>query len=393
MKQNETTDFHYICNHLGEDERQPDPRPVAPPIYMTSLHTFETLDDMFYFDKHGPEGQYTYGRVSNPTTRLLEKKLAAMDSAEDALCFSCGMAAISSAILACVQPGDHVISVKNVYGPARSFMETELPLYQVETTFVSGNDTQELLDAVRPNTRMIYLESPTSLVFELQDIRAITRYAKANNIVTMIDNTWATPIYQRPILLGVDVVLYSMTKYIGGHSDVLGGAVCSNKEIITRIYSRGRLLYGGIIGPFEAWLAMRGLRTMPLRLEHSSRSARAVTEFLEKHPKIESIRYPGSQSHPQHPLHAAQADGSSGLFGFVPKAETSKVKAFVNALRMFQIGVSWGGFESLAIMPFHNTADETIADRDGDRRMVRMYCGLESTDSLLEDLEHALKLL
>lgn len=386
-------DIEYICTHLGEEDAAGvNYGAVIPPIYATSLHVFDSVEGLLGLDE-GAKGRFIYGRVENPTTVLLEKKIAALEGADGCLCFASGMAAISAAILHCIEPNGHVISVKNVYGPARSFLSSYLSKYGVTVDYVSGTDVSEFERAIRPNTCLLYLESPTSAVMELQDIQALGDLARARGIRTAIDNTWATPILQSPLALGIDISLHTMSKYIGGHSDIIGGALCANREIIDAIKTRERELIGGILGPFEAWLAIRGLRTMPQRLAQSGASALALARQLERHPKVRRVNYPGLDSFRQADLARRQMRGGSGLLSFEPDCTPEQAMALCNRLRLFRKGVSWGGFESLVCMPMFKLTDAEAEGRSTTRALIRLYCGLEHGQALIEDVAQALDAL
>jgi cystathionine gamma-lyase len=383
----------YILTHLGEeDAANTHFGAVIPPIFETSLHVFPDIETMFDY-RPGEKGHFLYGRSANPTTRLLEEKLAALEGADDAVCFASGMAAISSAILHCVAPGAHVVTIKNVYGPTHSFFSDYLKKYGVETTFVSGTDPDEFERAIRPNTKLFYLENPTSLVMEVLDLKAIIKMAKARGIMTAIDNTWATPVNQRPLDLGIDISLHTMSKYIGGHSDLIGGVLCANAQIVAAVRGSERELFGGILGPFEAWLAIRGLRTMKLRAERSGANALAVAEFLDKHPRVSRVHYPLLRTHPQYALASAQLRGGTGLLSVEIDAPVEDVMKVANALELFRLGVSWGGFESLCCMPMAKMTEEEARDRNGARQLLRLYCGIEEISELIADVERALAVL
>lgn len=384
----------YICTRLGEENAASvNFGAVTPPVYSTSLHVFDDIQSLINYDPTDAKGRFIYGRVDNPTTMLLEKKLAALEGAGGALCFASGMAAISAAILYGTRPGGHVVAVKNCYGPTKKLLTDYLSERGVETTFVSGQDPEEFSAAIRPNTTMFYLESPTTAVMELQDLPAVTKIAKAHGIKTAIDNTWATPIYQRPIELGVDIVLYTMSKYIGGHSDIIGGALCASAEIVAEIKCRERELIGGILGPFESWLAIRGLRTFPERLKKSSENARAVVALLDESNKVRRVNYPGAKTYQQNELAARQLRGGSGLLSFELDASPEVAIAFANNLEHFRKGVSWGGFESLVCMPCFKQTEEGAKSLNTNRNLIRLYCGLESVEELLSDVAGALKKL
>lgn len=387
----EQRDIAYICTHLGEENAAAvHLGAVVPPIFQTSLHVFDDIEDLLGYDVEDSRGRYFYGRVDNPTTVLLEQKLAALEAADGALCFASGMAAISAAILHAVRPGGHVVTVHNVYGPARSFLSGYLKRYGVEVSYVSGMESAEFERAIRPNTCLFYLESPTSAVLELQDLEAVSAIARAHGIMTAIDNTWATPIHQNPLQLGIDIVVHTMSKYIGGHSDIIGGALCARSEIISAVKTGERELIGGILGPFDSWLALRGLRTMPARLAQSGRSGRAVAAYLQSQARVRRVNYPGLEGTAQYELARRQMRGGCGLLSFELDGTVEQSMAFADRLRLFRKGVSWGGFESLVCMPMFKLGDEEARSRNANRNLIRLYCGLEDEQALLEDVEHAL---
>jgi len=380
---------HYAEDRLGHHGA------VVPPIYQNSLFVFEdwaAIDEAF--DDRYRTAIYTRG--TNPTVRMVEEKLAALAGGEAARLFASGMAAISAAILHCVGPGDHVVAVKNVYGPTNNFLNRYLrDKMGVETTFVPGGDASEFEEAIRPETRLIYLESPSSAVFSLQDVRAVTEIAKARGIPTILDNSWATPIFQKPLEMGVDLEVHSVTKYLGGHSDVVAGAVIGSLERIREIAVTEGELLGGKMAPLEAWLVLRSLRTLPLRMKQHQANAKAVAEFLDGHPAVKQVRWPGLESHAQRALAERQMKGCSGLMSFeLATTELERIQAFVNALDVFELGVSWGGHESLVYAPAISYLKELPPDQFealgislGD---IRISVGLEEAEDLVEDLKQAL---
>lgn len=366
---------------------------AAVPIFETSTFVFESyeeIDDAF----SRKNKRYIYTRGMNPTVEILEKKLAALEKGERAKCFASGMAAISSAILSVIKAGDHVICVKNIYGPTYNFLSKYLTKFNIETTFVNGENFEEIKEAIRENTSLIYLESPNSLIFMLQDIKKIASFAKERGIKTIIDNSWASPVFQNPLEMGIDVVVHSASKYIGGHSDVVAGCIIGNKDIISRIEENEYPLLGGILAPFEAWLLIRGLRTLEIRMEKHMKNALAISEFLAKHPKISKIYYPGHPSHPQYELARKQMKGFSGLLSIEIDCDIEGVKRFINNLKIIKLGVSWGGYESLAFPPVISYSKEIPAERFKDygikSGLVRLSVGLENVEDLIDDLERAL---
>ncbi|RAP76567.1 trans-sulfuration enzyme family protein [Paenibacillus montanisoli] len=366
-----------ICAHLGDDYSR-FLGAIVPPIFQTTLFTNT--------DKHG----YVYTRVSNPTTEIVEGKIAALEEGEAAKCFSSGMAAISAAIMRAVRTGSHVICPITVYGGTKHFLTDYLPRFQVETTFVPGDSIEDFERAIRPNTHLIYLESPSSNLFALQDLQALAQLARERGITTIADNTWATPLYQNPLALGIDMVVHSASKYLGGHSDVTAGAAAGKSSIMNELAGQERQLYGAVMDPHSSWLLLRGIRTLPVRMSQHQESAMKAARFLEAHPKVERVFYPGLPSHPQYDLGLKQMTGYTGLLSFMPIGRPERIIEAVKSMRYFQFGPSWGGFESL-VMTYGMGASKEETDRMGiPGGLVRISVGLEHAESLLEDLEHAL---
>jgi len=298
-------------------------------------------------------------------------------------------------ILNCIKKDSHVICVGNVYGGTRCLLESYCKKFGITTTFVTGEDPQEIEDAINDKTCLIFLESPSSIIFTIQDICSITEIAAGNGITTVIDNTWATPIFQNPILLGVDIVVHSASKYLGGHSDLVGGAVVGRKERLKDIADNERSLIGACMDPHQAWLLLRGLRTLPVRMKQHLENAYAVADFLENHPMVDRAIYPGLKSHPQHELAKKQMTGCSGLMSFVLKDMSLKsVKDFFDCLGVFRSGPSWGGFESLALplrVKAYTRETARMPVKEGYVDLIRISVGLEDKDTLIEALDKALK--
>lgn len=384
-----------MLSHYGED-REAHQGAVVPPIFQNSLFTFPSLEAIdAAFDSPNSNCIYTRGR--NPSVAVAEEKIAQLCGAEKAKLFGSGMAAISSGIMHFVQAGDHVVAVKNLYGPTSNFLDVYLRRkLGIEVTFVDGTRVAAFEEALRDRTRLIYLESPSSLVFALQDIHAVCSLARSRGIATVIDNTWATPVFQRPLELGADLEVHSCSKYLGGHSDIVAGVVAGGASHIDAIFLEEHALFGGKMAPFEAWLLTRSLRTLPLRLERHQGNAMAVAGFLEKHPQVDRVYYPGLPSFPQRELARRQMQGFTGLLSFDLKTEgsTERVRKFVEGLRYFQIGVSWGGHESLVYPPGISYAKELSPQRFKSLGIsigtIRLSVGLENVSDLLEDLSQAL---
>ena len=380
--------------HVGEAQRGPHGA-VVPPLFQNSLFTFEDWDaiDAAFSDR---TNAYIYSRVGNPTVRLAEEKIADLAGGARARLFASGMGAISAAILHSVRAGDHVVAVRNVYGPTSTFLERYLGhKMDLRVTFVPGDEVAQFEEALTDRTRLIVLESPSSAVFGLQDIAAVSELATARGIRTMIDNTWATPLFQRPLALGVDLEVHSCSKYLGGHSDLVGGVVIGSHSDLESISVREIELFGGSMAPFDAWLLTRSLRTLPLRMRQHEASALAVARFLEGHDRVRRVRHPGLGSHPQHVLATRQMTGTTGLMGFtLATDDLAAIKRFVDGLATFRIGVSWGGHESLVYAPVISLLKETPPERfdalgiaPGD---IRISVGLEHPDDLVADLDAAL---
>ena len=384
-----------MLSHYGEN-RGKNRGAVVPPIYQNSLFTFENWDaiDEAFDD---PYNSNIYTRGNNPSVTMVEEKLARLCGAERAKLFASGMGAISSSILHCVKHGEHIIAVKNVYGPANNFMNEYLKeKMNIDTTFISGESTEEFKEAIRKNTSLIYLESPSSAVFSLQNIREVTKLAKENGIKTIIDNTWATPIFQRPLEMGVDLEVHSCSKYLGGHSDIVSGVVAGREEDIKAIYETEHALLGAKMAPFEAWLLMRSLRTLPYRMRGHGENAMEVAKFLEGHSKVSKVIYPGLLSHPQYDLGREQMSGCTGLMTFELNTKNlEEIKAFVNSLEYFSIGVSWGGHESLIYVPAISYLRELPEDQFEALGIslgtIRISVGLEDAGDLIKDLEKAME--
>lgn len=369
---------------------------VVPPIFQNSLFTFENWDaaDKAFEDR---QNHFIYSRGKNPTVKMAEEKLASLAGAEKAQLFPSGMGAVSAAVLSCIKSGDHVIAVKNLYGPAVNFLTKYLaPKFNVEVSFVKGDSTEDFENAIKANTSLIYLESPSTAVFSLQDIEAVARLAGSRGIKTIIDNTWATPVYQKPLAMGIDLEIHSCSKYLGGHSDIVGGVILGKAKDLDEIFTHEYEWIGAKTAPFEAWLLLRSLRTLHIRMEKHQQNAIRVAEFLESHAKIRMVRYPGLKSFPQYELGQKQMSGYSGLLSFCLDTEDiDKVKLFFNSLELFHRGVSWGGFESLVYAPaisyIKELSPEQFANMGISPGDIRISVGLENVEDLIADLDRALE--
>lgn len=383
-----------IVGHFCDDEYRYRGE-VIPPLHMNSLFLFEDAEACSKAFESQYEN-YIYTRGLNPTVELFEKKIAELEKGEYCRAFASGMAAISSAIMSCVKQGDHIITINTVYGPAKEFMTVYLKKFGIECTMVDGRDYNDFINAAKENTTLIYLESPSTFLFRLQDLKKVSEFARSKGIKTIIDNSWATAMFQNPIEHGIDLVVHSATKYLSGHSDVVAGVVIGSKEHMLKMSTNEHALFGGILSPFDAWLLTRGLRTLPVRMKQVQESAGKVAEFLEKHPKVKYVLYPGLKSHPQHELAKQQMTGMSGLMTFGVENFEAAEKV-VNGLKLFGIGVSWGGFESLVMSPCIPMGKKNIAANIGNTQfeegMIRISVGLEAVEDLIEDLDNALSII
>lgn len=382
-------DISYIINELGED-RENYFNAIAPPIVQASNFSFKKVDDLrqAFEDEMGG---YLYSRGLNPTVDILRKKLAALDQAEDCLVFNSGAAAIFAGVLASVKSGDHIVSVKDPYSWAQRMFDNVLPRFGVTTTYIDGSKIENWKEATKPNTSFYYLESPNSWEFALQPLKEVADYARSNGIVTMIDNSYCSPIYQQVIPLGIDLAMQTATKYIGGHSDTLGGVLCGSHERIKKIFDSEYLNIGSGIQPFNAWLLIRGLRTMPARLERISKTTVEVLEFLKQHPAIESVIFPFDPTFSQYTLAKKQMTGACGLMTLVFKTESrDSIFRFCESLKHILMAVSWGGHESLIIPKCAGVGPADFDPAKWLHRSARLYVGMEDAPYLIEDLKQAL---
>ncbi len=387
-----TKDSKLIETHYGE-ENEHYYNAIVPPVFLNSLNTFHSIDE--YFDcKTEDKHSYVYGRVQNPTTRILEDKIAALEHGKRAYAFASGMAAATTAVMSVCKTGDHIVCIRNVYGPLNTFVSKYCKEHlDISVTFVMGEDIAEFEDAITDQTALVILESPSSIMMRLQDIQAVVAIAKKHNAKTYIDNTYCTPVFQNPLDFGVDIVMHTLSKYIGGHSDIIGGVLIAKDEELIKKLSMNRELYGGILGPMEAWLAIRGIRTLDVRLKQHEKTATAVAEFLDANDKVKEVYYPGLKTFPQYELMKRQQRGNCGLMSFAIDGTVEQAKQLAADLNMFHIGVSWGGFESLVEMPYARMSEAEAQWLGGSTNVIRIHCGLEGEENLISDLDAALKKL
>ncbi|MGA8278536.1 MAG: aminotransferase class V-fold PLP-dependent enzyme [Rhodanobacteraceae bacterium] len=386
------TDIDWIVNHLGE-ERERYFGAVVPPIVQSSIFAFP---DVAAFRKGFCDElkQHVYTRGNNPTVEILRKKIAALEGADDCLIFASGAAAISAGVIANVRAGEHVVCVARPYSWTRSLLRELMPAFAVGTTFVDARETANIEAALTETTRLIVLESPNSMTFEQQDLAAVAALARARNLRTLCDNSWASPLHQSPLSFGIDLVAHSATKYLNGHSDVVGGVLCGSEELIRKVFGGPFMTLGAIMSPNDAWLMLRGLRTLPLRMQRIAATTPRVIAFLQEHPKVRRVHAPHARAYPQAELSERQLHGVSGLFSIELDApDVAAVERFCNGLERFLMTVSWGGYESLAfpvcaVFPI----DAPLVPSAGGvpLTLVRLSIGLEAPEILIADLAQAL---
>ncbi len=380
----ETLNISYIINILGENEAN-GVSAVSPPIFQTSNFYFRTVGQFRDAISNEKENQI-YSRGNNPTINLLCRKLDALEGADDALVFGSGMAAISAAILSNVKTGDHVICVENPYSWTNTLLNSNiLPKFGVKVSMVDGTSTEAIFNALRPETSVIYLESPNSWTFEIQDLSVIGAFARKHGITTIIDNSYSTPLYQQPIKHGIDLVVHTASKYLGGHSDVVAGVCCGSKERIAKLFANEFLTLGGILSPFDAWLTLRGLRTLPIRMEHVSNAANKIISYLKTQPKIDRIYYPYLPENEQFDLAVSQIKKGSGLFTVEVNSAPEAIEDFGNNLTYWRMAVSWGGFESLIIPSCTFVRPGLYSSLPP--TLIRFSVGLEDAETLIQDID------
>ncbi|MBR0725559.1 PLP-dependent transferase [Bradyrhizobium manausense] len=361
---------------------------ASPPIFQTSLFTFDSyaaIEDVFA----GRSEDFIYSRGNNPTVTEFERLIATLEGAEAARGFSSGTGAITAALLAFIEAGDRIVAVRNVYNDVYCLFNKLLARFGVTVDYVDAGEPAKVA-AVLPGAKLLYLENPTSMVFEVQDVAALAALARRHGVITMIDNSWATPLFQKPILLGVDLVIHAASKYLGGHSDTVAGVIAGSKEHIARINRMTYPYLGAKLSPFEAWLLLRGMRTLPLRMAQHMKSGLVLAERLRDHPAIARVRHPAFLDHPG----KASLTGYAGLFAF-DVSEAVDVPAFADALTHIRLGVSWGGPETLIVpaqAPLRLPEESNSFARFGvGDRTIRFAVGLEDPDMLWRDLDQALE--
>ena len=373
--------------HAGEAPyfREGSAGDVAAPIHLATTYARQ---------KVAQPGRYEYVRSQNPTREALEVKLASLENARYGLAFSSGLAAETTALLALLKAGDHIVAFDDLYGGTKRLFEHVFARFGIETSYVDATSAPLAEKAVKTSTKMIWVESPTNPLMKLCDIRAMAEIARQHGLILVVDNTFLSPYFQKPLDLGADVVVHSITKYLGGHSDVLGGALLVNSDALYERLQYHQNSAGAVLPPFDAYLTLRGIKTLAVRMEQHQKNALAVARFLERHHRVSRVLYPGAESHPQHDLAKAQASGFGGVLAFDIRGTAAHAEAFLERLRIFTLAESLGGVESLIEQPSqmtHASLEKAEREKIGiSDTLIRVSVGIEDSADLIADLEQAL---
>ncbi len=391
MSNNKNLKMESKCVHAGIGEYEFGA--VVPPIYQTSTFKFKSVEQGGALFK-GEEKGYIYTRMLNPTVEAMENAVAELENGYKALGCSSGMAAIHTVFTSLLKAGEHVVCSKSVYGPTATLLTTIFNKFDIESTFVNTSDSSQVSDTVKDNTKIIYIETPGNPTLETSDLKTISEIAHNNNALLIVDNTFMSPALQQPLNLGADIVVHSMTKFLNGHADVVAGIIVVNDEKTYSMFRKTLNQTGGVIDPFNSFLVHRGLKTLAIRMEKHSKNAMKIAEYLEAHPKVEWVRFPGLKSFPQYEIAQKQHKAPGGMISFELKGGIEAGKILMNSVNLCQLAVSLGGVESLIQHPASMThlsmgkeARESAGISDG---LVRLSVGIENTDDLINDLEQAL---
>lgn len=378
--------------HAGEN-RSENYGAVSVPIYTASVFAFSDADEGAAIHNYQKEG-YFYGRLGNPTQTALEKAVAELETGDDALAFASGMAAVSASVLTIVKSGDHIVAPKSMYSTTTFFLRELAEKFDIETTFVDATEARSYADAARENTKIFWLESPSNPLLKITDFSTVVEIAKEKNITTIADNTFATPFNQQPLMQGVDLVIHSATKYFGGHSDLTAGLIAGRKDLIEKARLHTTKLFGGNIAPQVAWLVLRGIKTLGLRMERHNHNAYAIANMLANHPKVTAVHHPSLQSHKNHDIARKQMRGFGGMIAFdVGSVEAGKT--LVNNVEICTLATSLGGVETIlqhsASMTHAGLSREDRLKADVTDGLIRLSVGIEDAQDLINDLEKALE--
>jgi len=367
-------------------------KPVIAPVHLTATYKFDNSDDLI--DVVQNRSGYLYSRWDNPSVVEAEKTMAALEGYDKALGFGSGMAAITTAIMAHIKSGDRIISTREIYGGTFELFNDILVNLGVNPVFINCWKTDRITDEIQKGAAVLYLETPTNPLLRVADIKPLADAAHEKGAVVMLDATFASPINQRPLEFGVDIVLHSATKYLGGHHDITAGFVCCNEKHFDRIWTYRKIL-GGVMDPMSAFLALRGIQTLELRIQRQNESAMQVAAFLAEHPKITAVHYPGLPAHPDHEIAKRQMTGFGGMLSFEVKGDFDQTKRFMDSLKLIKLATSLGGVSSLANQPITNThaalSPQNRAKAGISESLVRLSVGIENVDLIIKDLGQALE--
>ncbi len=391
MSHGKNLQFDSKCVHAGIGDYEFGP--VVPPIYQTSTFRFKDSAHGAALFKGEVDG-YIYTRMKNPTIKALENAMAELEGGHKALGCASGMSAVSTTLIALLKSGDHIVCSKSVYGPTNTFINTILSKFGVEATFVDSEFAEEVEKAMKPNTKVVYVETPGNPTMSITDLEAVSKIAHKNGALVVVDNTFMSPALQQPFVFGVDIVLHSMTKFLNGHADVVGGVVVVKDE---EMYLKMRKVlnqHGGVIDPFNSFLVHRGLKTLSIRMQRHCENTLPIAEYLEKHPKVKWVRFPGLKSHPQYEIGLKQHKGHGGMISFELNGGYKAGEILMNSVRFCQLAVSLGGVETLIQHPAsmtHLTMGEEARKAAGiTEGLIRLSVGIENVKDILADLEQAL---
>ena len=378
--------------HAGESRRKYADS-LTTPIIQTSTFTFKNSKHIEAYTRKGIE-HFEYGRYGNPTAQIAERRLADLEGAEDCVVFSSGMSAITTTILSIVRSGDHIVITDDSYKKTLEFCKSYLKQFGIECTIVPFGNYKVLEKAIKKNTRFIFSESPTNPYLNIFDLVKIKKIAKKHNILTLIDSTFSTPLNQRPIEFGMDLVLQSATKYLAGHNDILAGAVLGSEELVEKIRNLHKSM-GGLIDPHCCYLLLRGLKTFPLRVQKQNETALKVAEYLENHRRVKRVYYPFLESHPHYEIAKQQMTGGGGVVTFQIKGNLNNAKRFLDALKLCYIGPSLGGVETLithpALVTYYDCTRKQRYELGITDTLFRLAVGIEDVQDIIDDLERGLK--
>ncbi|HEV2915086.1 MAG TPA: aminotransferase class I/II-fold pyridoxal phosphate-dependent enzyme [Pyrinomonadaceae bacterium] len=393
MKKEGSEDMGLQTRVLHESSQLNETHAVTAPIWQTSTFSADSPGHLAELGQAKHPSEF-YTRYGNPTHKQVEGVLAALEGGEAALVTGSGMGAIFTAVMTLLERGDHAVAQHNHYAGSTKLFRDLLPRWGIERTFVDQTATEQFAEAIRPNTKLIYIESPVNPLLHLTDLRAVAELARSKGITTIIDNTFATPVNQQPLKLGIDVVVHSATKYLGGHHDLSAGAIIASESFLEQAWELA-IVAGAVLSPFDAWLLMRGIKTLGLRVERQNQNALALAQFLESHPRVERVNYPGLESHPQHALARRQMSGFTGMMSVVLKGDYAAAERFISALKLARCAVSLGGVETLvapvaAMWSHQHSAEQRRAIGIGDT-LVRISVGIEDERDLVADFAQALE--